>query len=631
MPSLDRRAERKNGWGLTLRERMDNSATNDKILNPPVLVIWLMFAIFIGIFNMIYQPFFPLPGERMGHDYSFVLPSWLDGYAWFRNNGLAPPWFSPSFCAGQPSFPDPQSSFYSIPQFLQFLLGPIEAAHALLLLCASLLFWGTYLLMRKVFLVSRLVALFVGAIMLFNGFLPHRLVIGHVTFHGFALIPWIALLLLADYRSRINEFAASVFAGLVIAYWVYSGSAVLLLPGAWAIALLLVLHCLQGGSPAAALKRSLVAAVVGAGLSAAKLLATFSYMSNFPRTDYLLPGAASVLDAVTSILGALFIPSMWSVQIGNSRFVNMQWALGQHEWAFNFGTIVAILFLVLVLEFFYRRKPHLPETWRNRALIFVLIIGLAWPIAFNTWGAAWNSFLKTIPVLNSSSTPTRWILVFIPFIAVCAGLLLHRSSWTRVTLASTVCVCLVLAVLQTAVEPRGFFYGQTYDARPMEIADRLMRKGALNLVIRQLATDAELSVNGLKIPLTSNNIFVIGASQPFCYNPVFGYKLENLRTDNIGPGPVLREKNGYLNLKNPACYVFGKENACRPGDLFKSSQLAEATKFTEYKPYVFEISDKQKTANGVTQLSFALLIVFFIFFLAEKAWRRWRASSLRTP
>jgi hypothetical protein len=35
---------------------------------------------------------------------------------------------------------------------------------------------------------------------------------------------------------------------------------------------------------------------------------------------------------------------------------------------------------------------------------------------------------------------------------------------------------------------------------------------------------------------------------------------------------------------------------------------------------LFEISANQKMANGVTELTLALLIIFFIFLLAQKTW-----------
>ncbi len=80
------------------------------------------FVLLLAAYHFIFREYFPLPGGLMGHDYSYELPMLMDGYLWFRNNGiLTPPWFTPSFCGGQVSFGDPQASFYSVPQFLTFL------------------------------------------------------------------------------------------------------------------------------------------------------------------------------------------------------------------------------------------------------------------------------------------------------------------------------------------------------------------------------------------------------------------------------------------------------------------------------------------------------------------------------
>jgi hypothetical protein len=91
-----------------------NSPTTQR----PALWLWLTFAVMLGSVATVFGPFFPLPGGTMGHDYALVMPNWLDGHIWSANNGLAAPWFTPSFCAGQPFYADPQSSFYSYLQRL---------------------------------------------------------------------------------------------------------------------------------------------------------------------------------------------------------------------------------------------------------------------------------------------------------------------------------------------------------------------------------------------------------------------------------------------------------------------------------------------------------------------------------
>ena len=121
----------------------------------------------------------------------------MDGYFWYEANGLlSVPWFTPSFCGGLPKFPNPQALYFSVPQLLVFFVDPLQGIRLTLLLFGFVGLAGTYALLRRAFAVSRPVALFGGTLFLFNGLYAHRMLIGHLTFHSFMLVPVLALLLL---------------------------------------------------------------------------------------------------------------------------------------------------------------------------------------------------------------------------------------------------------------------------------------------------------------------------------------------------------------------------------------------------------------------------------------------------
>jgi len=66
-------------------------------------------------------------------------------------------------------------------------------------------------------------------------------------------------------------------------------------------------------------------------------------------------------------------------------------------------------------------------------------------------------------------------------------------------------------------------------------------------------------------------------------------------------GAVRDVRDGHYNIKNPACYVFPRENNCEPGEHFRVDQKAEMENFIAYRPFHFEISTTQKIANLVTK------------------------------
>jgi hypothetical protein len=471
------------------------------------------------------------------------------------------------------------------------------------LACATALFWGGYLLMRRVFDTGMAAATLVGGLLMFNGFMPHRLLIGHVGFHGFALVPWIALLLLMPLHRFTDSLAAAVIAGVLLGYWVHGGFGTLILAGALGVALVAAIHAVRGGGLRPFIARSAVAALVGLGLGAGKLWAGFAFFGNFPRNNYRLPGADGILGTLEAITGALFLPSQWAHSFGNPLLRNVQWSLDTHEWAFNFS--FAALLLIVVLVVVALRRPSQNHAGAKQAwwAWLVLTACLTLPFLYNVYTPDWNAFLKRLPILNSASSALRWLIVYIPAIAIVTGLLLEKSGWSsriRLILAAS---CLVATALQTAIEPREYYDSQSFDARPLQIADALFRAGRLQPEIIQLGAEADFSAGAFHTKLSRNDTFIVGTSKLFCYNSAFGYGLEKFSAAGMAYGPVLAERDGYLNLKNPACYVFPKENGCQPGDRFRADQLEQAKRFVKYRPFEFRISTGQYIANQITFLT----------------------------
>src|SRR5688572_23411146 len=133
----------------------------------------------------------------MGEDYSLFFPAMLDGVYWYHVNGLSEvPWFTPAFGGGLPKFPNPQSVYYSVEQFLCFVTDPLTSIRITLFIFALLGFVGFYLLLKRIFLLSSSTSLLGATAFLFNGFFIHRMIMGHITFHPFMLFPLLAYLLL---------------------------------------------------------------------------------------------------------------------------------------------------------------------------------------------------------------------------------------------------------------------------------------------------------------------------------------------------------------------------------------------------------------------------------------------------
>jgi hypothetical protein len=99
--------------------------------------------------------FFPNAHGTLGYDYGYYLPPMLAGFFWQSNNGvLSPPELLPSFCGGVPFLFNPNSIFYSLPQWLMTRMPPVASLLTAWLILGLGGGLGMYALLRRVFATS---------------------------------------------------------------------------------------------------------------------------------------------------------------------------------------------------------------------------------------------------------------------------------------------------------------------------------------------------------------------------------------------------------------------------------------------------------------------------------------------
>ena len=617
----------------------------------------LIFLLLLAVFHGIYGRFFPTSQGTLGHDCGLAFAGMVDGYIWFAKNGLwEVPWFSPSFCGGQPFFADPQSGYYSVLQWLTFITDPLTASYGTLLLFASLGFFGTYLLARRCFALALPWAILAATLYFFNGFLPHRMLIGHMGYHGLTLAPWMALALLTPVASRVSTIGFGLLAGLIAAYWLQSGLTTLMIPAALSVALILLVHRLRQPWPRDLFPRMFLAVLVSIVLSASKLVASLSFYSHFERTQYLLPGFDNPLSLLLTNLLALFGPSQMAAKAGELGLVNQQWALMPHEWAFGFSLVP--LFVLIRARVLLRRRTsagthdeEAPTTTATRsqaekftkiAVILAILAICLLPLAIQFYTPALNAWYKQHPLIGATVAPMRWLIIYLPVIPIFTSLLgsrlltcLGQESRANRLVFSFVLMIVVLSF----AEPRDYYLEQGYHPDAMlaaygrltagEVQNHQIRAIGTRLGGEETAEFAGPSVEGKAAKLkptvlTGNEIMLAGVSQARCYNPSFGYRLEHLPDVKLALGDVLTNQGGNLNIRNPACFVFPEENGCQPGDRFRAEQRDAAEAFVAYRPFLFHKSPAQQLASGITITG----LVFSAFFLCILwPWYLWRKAG----
>ena len=384
-------------------------------------------------------------------------------------------------------------------------------------------------------------------------------------------------------------------AGVLMAYMVMSGMIHTIVPVGLAVgAIGIIFGMIHGGRQRFWLRFGAAVTVAGA-MSVSRLYAASAFLSRFPRNEYKLPGADLVFGVARLLLESLF----WrpAYQAADTILVNLQVQLQQHEFEFSISFVPAAALVAGGAVVLWRRKREgiARPSFRLAAVIEVLGVALILllPIALNTVLAAWNQWLKRVPLIGSSATLIRWFCIYIPVVILGAALVFDAAARfatpTRKWMISGagVLACLTASLLADD----SFYQRQPYDPVPITQAYERIDSGVPD--IQGISNPGNLG----------NDNLVRGCCPGLCYEPIFGYTLEHLPFKTLRPGPALAERDGVLNLKNPACYVFPEENGCTIGDHFTSQQRPDAEAFVRYQPFPFEMPAGQTLANFVTLLS----------------------------
>jgi len=578
------------------------------------IIGWLLIAIHFSIFSQ----FLPNAQGKLGHDYAYNLPMLLDGYYWFLNNGLfSVPWFTPSFCGGMPLLANPATFYYSVVQFLTFMVDPLTSLRCTFFIFAALGFWGFYILLTRVFATSRITGLLGGALFLFNGLYAYRFIIGHLEFHSFMLIPFLTWFLLRgksvesppSSREMTNDV---VLAALLISYMFMSGMTQLLIPSFIAVILIALIKAVDDPDGRVLWRFFLCFALAGMlalALCGVKLVAALAFLKNFQRDSYLLPGISGIVNQLMLLLRLLALGGDGVDSEG--IIVNAEFVLGRHELEYSLSIFP---FLILTIGMitggakFSAKMQEFLNSFRLFCLGLILLLLLV-PLALNYYSPAWNLFLKSVPIIKSLSNFFRWFIIYIPILVLVSCLVVEKNLLLRRLQLPVFIAALFIIIGQNLVTDKSFYAEEDYAPGPVLSGYDRVRNEGKPPVIRNLTVATDMFGNAA-LTGNRNDALVNGDSQLLCYEPMFGFRLEFLPIKTSHPGPTLSTDSGVFNLKNPTCYLYPQENSCEPGDHFQLEQRSEAENFISFKPFTYHMSSWQKGAN---LLSFCTLLGILIF------------------
>jgi hypothetical protein len=524
----------------------------------------------------------PTADGVIGYDYRYFLPYLLSGVQWIYQNGwLTLPYFTPDYCGGIPWLANPQSIFYSVPQFLTLLTNPVTAVAWTAIIFATIGAAASYGLLRKSLGVSWQAATLGFVLFQLNTFLLFRIAIGHLTYHIFGLIPalcWLVLLPGAVGGSVqirvVRSTGAMIIGGVLLAMMVYAGATNYVIPTVLSVVMVLLIHHARVGWRLAPWCTLVGASLWAIPLSAIKLVPAFIFIHSYPRP--YIPGFLfnNPMILAKVLLVSLFAPGFLP------DFINLRAAwMGLHE--FEYGVSIVPLLFILAAILFYLRKPSRPRhvfAWVGLALVSAL------PIALTIGNEAWGRTLLEIPIINNNTTFVRWWSIYITPLIVVAGLLFDRvvpdTRIRDVVLGGSILVVVtqLMSLDLSYYETSKIF--PLYD--PAQVSAAVGRVSA-GMPLPEISQVGESPADRLKPGVPSNDGLIWGISTYPCYEPVFGYSGHLFPARQLKAGPVDSDINGNFNLVDPRCY-FPFDAKCSAGALFRRDEVSDVAKFTSHRP-----------------------------------------------
>jgi hypothetical protein len=601
--------------------------------------VWAM-LVFLGslvAFEWVWGSRFYTSATHVGHDFALTGVALLEGRNWLEVNGwsgwLSPPWFTPAWCAGAAFFADPQAAFYSPLQLLATHFDPFAATHLNTLLFAGVAYAGGYLLARKVFGWSAWGSIVFGLLGMTHAFLPLRSAVGEAGYQPFYL--WTLLVLALCWPARAGRIPwPSIAVGLTLTAWLHFGFGGMMVPAfiaSFALGLAMVLtdrvtlHTLVA--------RAALGGVLAIAINGLKIYEAASLLRNFPRNFYAIPGFPQLGDVFAAIAFSLFQPSQWTTEFAAGKLRGVQFSVLPHEWALNFSAGALLIALACSAYLLARRtsRPVPAATVRPAQALAVLGLALivATPVLLLWSQGAVQDLIKRIPILNSTTWPMRWIVIYVPLLQWMLAAAFEHVARPLAPVRGAALTVAAAAVVWAAplMEPLDYYLSpqfQGYDPKPVVLAHlRTEWRGAIpiqHIVVPQ----------GQGLRIDRNDTMLYGASQAYCYNPIYGYRLESFpQLQRLRGGPALQaDERGRSMLINPACLMHPAENGCKPGDGFDLAdphQRAQAERFLARKPFEWQRPQAAHVLAWISRLT--LLALLGLAVLAVIGRLRVRTSS----
>ena len=597
-----------------------------------------LFIIFV--YNLIFLPY--LDTGFFHYDFQSFLTRFIFGKIWFLKNGLSVPWFGPHICCGIPFYGDPESQYYSLNQILFLFLHPLSAMKTIFILYSLIAFYGTYLLLKKTFLLSYNSSLLGSTLFLFNNYVSFHYLSGHMSWGIFSAIPFYFYLSSIPCNANDNDKFRLIFyiliSGLFLALMIHSGGTRMIVEIMLSLYFITLLHVYRFKSFKILIFIT-ISTILGLLISSSKIFAAWSFVSGISRD---LPPLyfKNFADFISVFFQFFFLVPDDEIFY---KLENVSALLGIEEFSFNVSVVPLILSIL-----FIRTIPSIPKNNIQKLSLMAIFLGILIIILLNFSNTDVGQLVQKIPIITTDWITFRLLAPLIFLLIIFSSFVLERLKFKKENLI-IISLIFIIFFQNFIFDKNKLLGGFMFSLKPLFNHD-ISSKNVDDYKIENI-----ISITGEKNEFTGpkqHYHFLENESMTFCYFSNFGYDLEylapivqdlifnskinltprkdidlyenpslsrypekNLRGAILYRGDPLKEKNGKLNFINPACYLYPNENNCKDNFHFKDYEKKELIKFLNYRPYKFNLSQTQILLNYLSVILFLGSVIYILVWI----------------
>ncbi len=550
----------------------------------------------------------------IGIDFIYFLPRLADTFLYQQHNGASIQWWTPTFGGGLPVFPNPQDLQLSLPQLFTLAMDPFSAICATLALVTLVSCYALHRLARGPLAWEEAPACLLAVAASTGGFLTMRMAVGQASYHAFALTP--VLLLLAVDREIPRRVAIPV-AGLVGAYFIYSGgyfvifAAVLVLATALPVVLLLAPRARELLQAIAVLAAG---GAVGLAISAAKLLAVFSWMRLFPRMQATEP-LPSVLSPLLQLLGTPVVTLMGVGGLPSElhrALFDQRWGPWETDASLTAPVALAAFVAIPILLVHLARRG----TARERALASLALASGVLVLVLTAGRGPLFALLKELPGVSNFRVNVRFAVALALPVSLVGIFALSRvaARWRWAAGRHNVLWFVVgFALLQQAgylgvVGRYPADIGLEFDAGTfLEFCDRIRAdpKSVRPIEYVDKVTDPEALMKS--------------RSSLLVYEPLLGSFFRDYRFfaryTPLQEGPARWIQDGYFNMHFPPAFSYAESSGVPPYTRIPVAHRRNLEVFLERGVPSWRLPLRQRVANAASLVSMGASVIWLLALL----------------